>query len=178
MNKHNQYIFLDRDGVIIQDKHYIHDIEEIEFMPGALEGLLKLQILGYQFIIITNQAGIARGYFSKADAQDFDNEVIKRLATSGVTIKKSYFCPHHPEFTGECECRKPKIGLAKQAAKEFGIDLSKSIFIGDKDSDTQFGRNAGGLTIRLENKQYPNTVTADYTANNWQEIYEIISNLD
>jgi len=169
------YIILDRDGTIIKDKHYVHKIEDLEFLPKAIDGLKKMQSLGYQLIIVTNQAGIARGYFSEAQCQQFNDEMIKQLKASRVNILKSYFCPHHPEFTGECHCRKPKTGLAKKAAKEFNFKLSECIFIGDKDSDTKFGKNCKAKTILINNGQYPTSIKADFTIKNLEGAYKILS---
>ena len=154
----NKFIFLDRDGTIIEDAGYIHKIKDLKFLPSAVSGLKKLQQLGYKFIIISNQAGIARGLYSSKDAETFNRELTVRLAKSGVKIKKIYICPHHPEFTEKCSCRKPEAGLAKLAAKEFGINLKKSIFIGDKDSDVELGKNCKGTTILIKNNKYPNSI--------------------
>ncbi|MEW6610784.1 MAG: HAD family hydrolase [Patescibacteria group bacterium] len=169
-----KYIFFDRDGTIIRDTGYPYKPEHIEFLPDVIEGLLLLQDRGYRFIIITNQAGIARGIYSEQDALNFSQEVERRLADQGVHILKTYFCPHHPDFTGLCKCRKPQIGLALQAARKFNITLSKSFFVGDKDSDIQFGFNCGGMTFRIANAQYPSTVASHYTVDNLMEIASIL----
>ena len=162
----SKFIILDRDGVIIKDKHYMHKIEEIEFLPKAINGLRKLQQYGYELIIITNQAGVARGYFTTEQAWKFNNEVVKRLKDNNVIIKKNYICPHHPGVSGECNCRKPKIGMAQEAAQEFGFDLKECVFIGDKDSDIEFGKNCEGKTILIKNNEYQNKVRANFEVNN------------
>lgn len=168
------WVFLDRDGTIIKDKPYIHEIVDIEFLPNAIEGLLKIQQIGYGFIIISNQAGVARGYYTLKNAEDFHGEVVKRLNAQGVSIKKSYLCPHHPDFTGKCDCRKPKIGLMERAAKELSIPITGGIFIGDKDCDIQLGKNCNGTTFLIKNEQYQTTIKSDFVVKNLVEVCDIL----
>ncbi len=172
-NKTN-YIFLDRDGVIIKDKVRMTDPYQIEFLPGAVEGLQKLQSEGYKFILATNQSVVARGLCTLKDVYRFNEELSRLLAKEGVEIAKTYLCPHHPEFTETCECRKPQPGLAQKAAAELGLDPAECIFIGDQDSDTEFGKNCGGVTCLVQNNQYPTTVKPDFTVKNLVEIYTIL----
>ncbi len=172
-----RYIFLDRDGVIIKDKAYVHAIKDIEFLPNAVEGLLKIQQLGYKFVIITNQAGVARGYYSLKEAEDFNEEVVCRLKAQGVVIIKSYLCPHHPDFTGPCNCRKPNTGFVERAVKELNIPATGSIFIGDKDSDIKLGKNCSGTTFLIKNKQYQITIKPDVVVPDLIEAYTIIKDL-
>lgn len=173
----DRVIFLDRDGTIIKDKHYIFDPKDIEFLPSAIEGLKKFQETGFKFIIISNQAGIARGYFDVETANRFNKELISKLAKHDIRIERIYICPHHPEFTGPCLCRKPEPGLAKLAAKELNIDLKKSYFIGDKDCDTELGKNCGGRTFLIKNNQYNTTIMPDYKIKNLLEAADIIKAL-
>lgn len=173
----NKYIFLDRDGVLNVDKRYVHKIEDLEILPGVIEGLKGLSDLGYKFIVVTNQAGIARGYYGEEHARLFNEELARRLEEHGIEIEKFYLCPHHPEFTGDCECRKPKPTLALQAASEFGFEIKDSIFIGDKDSDIEFGKNCGGRTILVTNGQYQNEMVADFQVNNLEEVCGILKNI-
>ena len=123
-------VFLDRDGTINVDKNYLYKIEDFEFLPGAVEALQLLQSSGYLLIIITNQSGIARGYFTENDFLRLNDFMLNELERLGVHISKSYYCPHGPD--SKCNCRKPKTGLFEQAAKEYDIDLSKSFAVGDK----------------------------------------------
>ncbi len=139
----NKAVFLDRDGVINIEKNYVYKIEDFEFMPGIFDLCRKYQQEGYLIFIITNQAGIARGYYTEKQFLILTDWMIKELKKQDITITKVYFCPHHPDFTGECECRKPNPGMILQAAKEFDIDLSESILIGDKESDIEAGKRAG-----------------------------------
>ena len=153
-----KFLIIDRDGVLVSDKVYVHKIEDLEILPGVIEGLKKFQNAGFRFVVVTNQAGIARGLFTTEDMNKFNNELLRRLKAKGIKIEKIYHCPHHPEFSGNCECRKPNVGMARLAEKEFEFDASNAIFIGDKDSDTKLGKNCGGLTVLIKNGQYPNSI--------------------
>lgn len=135
-------IFLDRDGTINVEKDYLYKISDFEFLPGAVEALQLLQRDGYLLIIITNQSGIARGFYSEKDFHILNKWMIDELRCKGIVIDKVYYCPHHPEAKIEkyrlsCECRKPGLGMFMQAVKEFDIDLGKSFSIGDKLRDCE-----------------------------------------
>lgn len=136
-------LFLDRDGVINEEVNYLYKIEDFVFIDEIFAICKTYQQNGFIIVIITNQAGIARGKYTIADFEKLNNWMKTQFSEKGITIEKVYFCPHHPEFTGECNCRKPKPGMIFQAQKEFNIDLSKSILIGDKISDIEAGLNAG-----------------------------------
>ena len=135
----NKFVLLDRDGVINIEKSYLHKIEDFEYEKNVVEGLLKLRDLGYRFAIITNQAGIARGYYTEEDYLKLQSFIEDDLFKKGIKIEKSYFCPHHPNVTGkygiECDCRKPNTGNFELAIKEFEIDVKNSFMIGDKITD-------------------------------------------
>lgn len=173
----NSFVFLDRDGTIIEDRRYAHKIKDLKFLPGAVSGLKKLIQIGYKLIIISNQAGIARKIYSKEEADMFNWELIAQLAKHGVIIEKIYMCPHHPEFTGPCSCRKPEPGLAKLAAKEFNINLKKSYFVGDKDCDIELGKNCGGKTFLIDNGQYETTIKPNYRTANILKVADILASL-
>ncbi len=133
-------VFLDRDGTINVDKNYLYKIDEFEFLPGAVEALRLLQSAGFLLIIITNQSGIARGYFTEADYLKLTDWMLAALKNYGVNISGVYYCPHLPEaeiseYRKVCDCRKPKTGLFEQAVRDFDIDLAKSYAIGDKPRD-------------------------------------------
>lgn len=170
-----KYIFLDRDGTIIKDKHHMHKITDIEFLPNAVEGLRKLQKSGFQFIIVSNQSGVKKGLFSRKDAEYFHKDVLSRLKKKDILITDSFFCYHRQE--DNCNCRKPKHGLVIEAAKKFKINLAESIFIGDKDSEIQLGKNCRGITFLVNNGQYETTVSPDYTVRNLVEVYQIIKKI-
>jgi D-glycero-D-manno-heptose 1,7-bisphosphate phosphatase len=147
-------IFLDRDGTIIVDRGYSVDASAFEFLPGALEGLKRLHEAGYLLIIITNQSGVARGYFDEASLWLYNAEFAVSMRKQGVAISATYYCPHYaegavPSYTRLCSCRKPEPGMILKAAKELNIDLRASWMIGDSPADTGAGRAAGCRTIRI-----------------------------
>ncbi|MCR5587732.1 MAG: HAD family hydrolase, partial [Lachnospiraceae bacterium] len=127
----NKAVFLDRDGTINVEKNYLYKIEDFVFLPGVIEGLKLLQDAGFLLIIITNQSGIARGYYTEEDFKILNNWMLNKLAENGINITKVYYCPHLPdakieEYRRDCDCRKPKLGLFYRAIKEYNIDIGKS----------------------------------------------------
>ena len=129
----NKVIFLDRDGTINKDYGYVYKKEDLVFLPGVVEGLKLLQDNGYMLIIITNQSGISRKYFSIDDYNIFNSYLINELKKYNIEIKDVYMCPHRDE--DNCECRKPKTKLFLDAIKKYNIDLDNSYAIGDKERD-------------------------------------------
>lgn len=133
--------FLDRDGTIIVDRHYLSDPEQVELLEGAAQALAQAQRAGYLLVVVTNQSGIARGYFSEAEADRVDRRLAELLAEHGVTIARTYRCPHLPEgkppYDIVCDCRKPRLGLFRRAIAELGIDPARSIACGDKPRDVE-----------------------------------------
>jgi D-glycero-D-manno-heptose 1,7-bisphosphate phosphatase len=142
-------IFLDRDGVINLDRHYLHRIEDFEFVPGTLQALARLQAAGWALVVVTNQSGIARGYYTEADYERLTAHMRERLTIeAGVRLDAVLHCPHLPDaevaaYRRECDCRKPAPGMLLQAAALLGLDVAASVMIGDKHSDLQAGRAAG-----------------------------------
>ncbi len=136
-------LFLDRDGTINIEKNYIYKIEDFEFIDGIFELIKEYQEKGFLIFIITNQAGIARKLYSVADYEKLTNWMLTQFRRKGVEITKTYYCPHHPDITGDCNCRKPKPGMILQAIDEFHINPAQSVLIGDKKSDILAGENAG-----------------------------------
>mgnify|MGYP005788098411 CR=1 FL=1 len=133
----NKAVFLDRDGTINVDKYYLHKKEDFEFIPGVVQGLKLLSEEGYLLIIITNQSGIGRGYYTEAEFNKLNEWMLRQLEEWGVSITDVYFCPHLPDASIEkyrvvCECRKPKLGMFQKAMDDYQIDLSMSYAIGDR----------------------------------------------
>lgn len=128
----NKVVFLDRDGTINEDYGYVFEIEKFKFIEGVIEGLKILSNLGYKLIVITNQSGIARGYYTEEDAKKVFNYMKEELLKEGIVIEKVYYCPH---IGDNCNCRKPKLELFYKAQKEFDIDFNESYAIGDKIRD-------------------------------------------
>jgi D-glycero-D-manno-heptose 1,7-bisphosphate phosphatase len=134
--------FLDRDGVLIVDHGYVHRPDQLEWIDDAPAAVRLLNEAGYYVFVITNQSGVARGYYDEAAVNRFHAHMQRRLREQGAHVDAFYYCPHHPEGTVKdyaisCRCRKPGIGLLEQAAKEWPIDRDRSILIGDKESDLQ-----------------------------------------
>ena len=138
-------VFLDRDGVIVEDVGYHYKIEDFKLIPNAVEGLKLLK--NYKLFIVTNQSGIGRGYYKSKDFENFNNHLLKELKKYNIKIQKTYHCPHKPR--DNCDCRKPKTKLLNDAEKEFKIDLKSSFAIGDRKSDFGMGKNAGCKTIHV-----------------------------
>lgn len=136
-------LFLDRDGVINIEKNYLHRREDFEFIDGIFELCHHYQSQGYEIFVVTNQSGIVRAYYTQEQFLELSAWMKEEFAKQGISIKEVYYCPHHPEFSGECACRKPNPGMLLQAKKDFGIDLQHSILVGDKESDIEAALNAG-----------------------------------
>jgi D-glycero-D-manno-heptose 1,7-bisphosphate phosphatase len=138
-------VFLDRDGTINEEVEYLGDPQDLRLIPGAAEAIRLLNQAGVPAIVVTNQAGVGRGYFSKARVEAIHQQLAKQLAAHGVRLDAIYYCPHHPDEG--CECRKPNPGMLNRAAQEHGVDLSRSFAIGDKVSDLEAGRRARCRTV-------------------------------
>jgi D-glycero-D-manno-heptose 1,7-bisphosphate phosphatase len=130
-------VFLDRDGTIIEDVGYLRDPQDARLLPGAAEAIRRLNERGFLVIVATNQSGIARGLLSRNDYQRTEERVDSLLKAEGAHLDAHYFCPHLPELTGPCDCRKPGVLLYRQAAEEFDIDLQGSWWIGDRERDVE-----------------------------------------
>lgn len=149
-------IFLDRDGTINIDKEYLYKIEDFEFEPKACEALKILSDLGYLLIIVTNQSGVARGYYKEEDVELLHRDLLQILLEKGIKISKVYYCPHHPtkgigKYKIDCDCRKPSPGMILNGIKDFNIDPSLSYMIGDKKSDVEAGIRACVSSVFLNN---------------------------
>ena len=166
MNK-NKAVILDRDGTINVDNGYVHRVSDFIYLEGVIEGLKILQQKGYIFIVITNQSGIARGYFSENEYKKLEKWMIDDLKGKGVNISASYYCPHHPEavvdkYRQKCDCRKPGTGLFEKAISEFNIDLDDLILIGDKERDVAFCKkyqSVKGIVIYSNEKRILNNIS-------------------
>lgn len=153
-------VFLDRDGVINLDRGYVHRWEEFQFVPGAVEAMAQLTAAGWQIVIVTNQSGIARGYYTESQFFDLTRSMVAALAEHRAAVAGVYHCPHHPkgnvaEFAHECDCRKPRPGLILRAAAELRIALKESVLVGDKPSDIRAARAAGigqAFMVRSDNE--------------------------
>lgn len=136
-------LFLDRDGVVNIEKNYLHKVEEFEFIDGVFELCQKYQELGYLLVVVTNQSGIARGYYSEADFKKLTVWMVEAFAKQGIAITDVYHCPHHPDISGACSCRKPEPGMLLEAADKHDIDLNHSLLVGDSERDITAAHMAG-----------------------------------
>jgi D-glycero-D-manno-heptose 1,7-bisphosphate phosphatase len=165
--------FLDRDGVINHDLGHVGSKERFEFIPKVFEACKKINDNGYDIFIVTNQSGIARGLYTDYDFKKLTSWMITQFKNNGVIIKDVYYCPHHPEYGKKeyklkCKCRKPEPGMILQAAKEYAIDLSNSVMVGDKNSDIEAARQAGIYTQYL--------IKSKYTSNNeFESLFDVVN---
>ena len=138
-------VFLDRDGTILEDRHYLADPEGVALLPGAASGLRRLQAAGIALVVVSNQSGVARGLISPAALAAVEERFRSLLAAEGVTLAGSYHCPHRAE--DGCDCRKPRAGLARRAAAELGLDLQGCMVVGDKPADIGLARHLGVTAV-------------------------------
>jgi len=161
-------IFLDRDGIINVDYAYVHKKENFEFVEGIFETLKYFLSLDYLLLMVTNQSGIGRGYYSEDDFEKLTSWMLDEFTCKGIKITKIYHCPHSPQEM--CKCRKPEIGMFESAKKEFDIDMQNSWMIGDKPSDIEAGNNAG-----IPNTIFVNTDTCQEASYSVKSILDTIS---
>ena len=140
-------VFLDRDGTLIEDVGYLADPAGVRLLPGSAAAVARLNAAGLPAIVVTNQSGIARGLLTEAQYQATAARVDALLANAGARLEAHYRCPHHPDVTGPCECRKPGTLLYRQAAERFGLDLAASWWIGDRLRDVEAAPTFGGSGI-------------------------------
>ena len=170
-------LFLDRDGVINEERDYVHRTEDFVFMDGIFSLLRYAQSQDYRLVVITNQAGIARGYYSEEVFHGLTDWMIEQFARRDVRIDRVYFCPYHAthgqgKYLRDSPCRKPAPGMILQAVEELRIDVARSVLVGDKESDIEAGRRAGvGNNILLKSSRYVGASTqADRVVNTLNEI--------
>lgn len=152
----NKAVFLDKDGTLIPDVPYNVDPERISLESNCTEGLKRLQSEGYLLIIVSNQPGVAHGFFEEHQLEAVKNRISELLAAEGIQLDGFYYCPHHPEgkisvYRLTCRCRKPQPGLLLKAAAELDVDLTRSWMVGDILNDTEAGNTAGCKTILIDN---------------------------
>jgi D-glycero-D-manno-heptose 1,7-bisphosphate phosphatase len=172
-----RFVVLDRDGTIIVEKNYLSEPDQVELLPGVAKGLRKLMAMGLGLLVITNQSGIGRGYFTESRLGQINRRMVDILYEYGVILNGIYHCPHTPQ--DECNCRKPRLGLLETAAKDKGFDPSTCFVVGDKGSDIELGNRAGATTILvttgygLETAK-DTTVRPDFTVSGLDETSETI----
>ncbi|MBT4090185.1 MAG: HAD family hydrolase [Deltaproteobacteria bacterium] len=169
MSDQRKAIFLDRDGVLIHDVHYLSKLEDIQIYPDVPKGLRRLQDFGYLLVVVTNQSGVARGYFPQKFVRECHDRINQLLEVHQVQLDHLYYCPHHvsglPPYNLKCDCRKPAPAMIQQAEKELNLCLQASVMIGDKRSDVELAINADIKGILLTTGQGASTsqsVAQDY----------------
>ena len=180
----NQAVFIDRDGVLNEDFGYTSQLSDLKILEGVVEGLQSILALDFKVIIITNQSGIARGLYSIKDLHVFMNEMINIFLKNQIDITDYFFCPHYPggmvqEYAIKCSCRKPEAGMLFAAEKKYNLDLSKSILIGDKETDILAGQNANLFSnILISSEERNDQSNATHIAQDLIDAAEIIKTYD
>lgn len=145
-------VFLDRDGTLNTEVHYLHRKEDLQLLEGVPEAICRLREHGYRIVVVTNQAGVARGYYQESEVEELHRYMNELLRARGAEIDHFFYCPHHPEhgigrYRTDCHCRKPKTGMFEMAEQYFTVDKEHSWMIGDKRIDVEAGRNYGVRTV-------------------------------
>lgn len=169
----NHFFLLDRDGILNEDIGYIFEPEKIIIPQGITDILKYLKQKGFRFVVITNQSGIARGYFTEQQLHIFHIYLQDLYKKQGIILEDFFYCPHLPQITGECLCRKPKFLLVEKAIAKYKIDIKSSYMIGDSPRDVQAGKSAGLNTILIGSQPNPQ---ADHTYPTLTSFYEDIKN--
>lgn len=174
-------VFLDRDGTLVEEVGYLDRLERLAFYPWSIDAVRLLNRAGLQVVVISNQAGIARGIFEERAVGVAHQFISERLAAAGATIAGYYYCPHHPEaplpaYRRDCDCRKPRPGLVRRAERELGLDLPRSFVVGDRWTDVQVANAVGARAILVrtgyggsEATRQPSDVRVDVVAANLME---------
>ena len=151
----NKAVFLDRDGTVNEEVGYLRDINNLVLIPGVAGAIRRLNDAGFKIVLVTNQSGVARGYFPEALVHEAHTRLDEMLKQEGARIDAVYYCPHHPTagnspYTVDCDCRKPRTGLLDRAARDLAIDISRSYMVGDKWSDVELGQRAGAVSVLVQ----------------------------
>lgn len=171
-------VFLDRDGVLTEERGYVTSVEELRVLPFVEVCVRQIHEKGYYAIVITNQSGVARGLFSEDELLKMNDYLMQQTGVDAV-----YYCPHHPEgnvkkYRKVCQCRKPKIGMFQEACKKFDIDLARSYMVGDRAGDIIAGQNVGVKTILVESgygtAKLEEKVEANYVCRDLREVAEML----
>ena len=162
-------IFLDRDGTINEEVHYLSHPDQVRLIPGSAEAIRKLRAAGHAIVVVTNQSGLKRKYFTQDTLDKIHARLSAELAQHGAWLDGIYVCPHHPD--DGCECRKPGARLYEQAAREHDIDLARSVMIGDKDTDVLAARNHNMRAILVRTGYGANHVEAISRWKDYQPAY-------
>lgn len=184
---YKQAVFFDKDGTLIENIPYNVDFEKVRFAQGAKAALLSLS-RHFQFHIVTNQAGVALGYFDESALTSLKRKFSEMFTEIGVTLEDFHYCPHHPQgvissYAMECSCRKPNPGMILEAARRYGIDLSRSWMVGDILDDIEAGKKAGCRTVLIDNGNETEWIlnawrTPDFKVKNLREVADVITSAE
>jgi D-glycero-D-manno-heptose 1,7-bisphosphate phosphatase len=169
-------VFLDRDGTLIVDQAYLHKPSQVEILPGVIPALRAIQSAGYLLIIISNQSGVGRGYFTLEEVDKVNHHLGNLLNKHGIKISGTYYCPHRPNE--QCSCRKPEPGMVIQAIKEYKIDASHSYLVGDKWTDVEAAIAAGVEPVWLTKEfndvnKHPRSITVTNSLLSWTKLMNL-----
>jgi D-glycero-D-manno-heptose 1,7-bisphosphate phosphatase len=151
----NKAVFLDRDGTVNEEVGYLRDLAKLVLLPGAAQAIRRMNEAGFKVVLVTNQSGVARGYFPENLVHETHARLDAMLKKEGARIDAIYYCPHHPtagnsRFTVDCDCRKPRTGLIDRAVRDLAINIARSYMVGDKWSDVELGQRAGAVSILVQ----------------------------
>ncbi len=161
MSNTHRAAFLDRDGTLVEDLHYLSDPGAVRLLPHVGESVRRLNDAGVLVVVVTNQSGIARGLITEAQYEAIRSRLQAILRDEGARIDATYHCPHHPDIDGTCECRKPGTGMYRRAAAELGIDLKRSLYVGDRFRDVSPGIELGGMAFLVPSPSSPGSELED-----------------
>jgi D-glycero-D-manno-heptose 1,7-bisphosphate phosphatase len=173
-------VFVDRDGTVIEEVGYLNRLDRVAFFPWTVDAIRVLNDAGFLVVLVTNQAGVARGYFEESLVRAAHDLIDQRVREGGARIDAYYYCPHHPDaavdaYRQACDCRKPRPGMLRQASRDLDIDLARSFVVGDRWIDVRMGQAAGAKTVLvrtgygLEEEAQPDGTTADLVADTLME---------
>lgn len=155
MNNVRRAAFLDRDGTLIEDAVYLADANRVRLLPGAVQAVHALNSRDVLVVVVTNQSGIAQGLLTEAQYEATRDRLVQLMKNAGARIDATFHCPHYPAVNGPCECRKPGTLLYRRAAEQFDIDLTASLYVGDRDRDVAPGLNFGGYSRLVPSPSTP-----------------------
>ncbi|MEX2182788.1 MAG: HAD family hydrolase [Gemmatimonadaceae bacterium] len=153
-------VFLDRDGTLVRDAHFLSDPAKVELLAGVGTALRRFRGAGFELVVVTNQSGIARGLMTESDYEAVRRRLDVLLAEKEIQLTATYHCPHHPDVSGDCECRKPGTALHRRAAEEHDLDLARSVFVGDRWRDVAPAIALGGRRFLVPNANTPDAEIA------------------
>lgn len=170
-----RYVLLDRDGTIIKEQDYLRDPAGVELLPGAASGMRRILDAGWRIVIVTNQSGIGRGYYTESDYAAVNARLLELLSAEEVQVDGVYHCPHAPGMA--CDCRKPLTGMAEAAAHEHGFALDTCVVAGDKPADVELGRAIGAKSILVRTgygRQHETECNPDYIADDLDGVADYV----